>query len=406
MRKLFSLGDLYVSDFIKENEIARAGKHDLSLIIDERYGAARLEKCTPIHSMFGKYWYRSGVNTTMKKELFDIVESINKVQKLEKNDLWLDIACNDGTLLGFVDQKLIRMGIDPAEESFLVESRLVSDEIIQDYFTLDSFNRSKYKSKKAKVITCIAMFYDLDNPIDFLNDVKKVLDDDGLFVIQMSYTPLMIKQLAFDNICHEHVYYWSLTSLQKLMVEAGLKIVDCQLNDVNGGSFRVYIKKEKSDITKFATRPYRDVCNIRVASTLQWEETQNLDSIKTWSDFYKGIEDLKKQTIDFIKEEKSKGKIICGYGASTKGNTLLQYFELDNTLIDAIAERSPYKYGHKTIGTNIPIMSEEDVRSMNPDYFLVLPWHFISEFTKREVDFLNKGGKLIVPCPKFEIISK
>lgn len=406
MRKLFSLGDLYVSDFIKENEIARAGKHDLSLIIDERYGAARLEKCTPIHSMFGKYWYRSGVNTTMKKELFDIVESINKVQKLEKNDLWLDIACNDGTLLGFVDQKLIRMGVDPAEESFLVESRLVSDEIIQDYFTLDSFNRSKYKSKKAKVITCIAMFYDLDNPIDFLNDVKKVLDDDGLFVIQMSYTPLMIKQLAFDNICHEHVYYWSLTSLQKLMVEAGLKIVDCQLNDVNGGSFRVYIKKEKSDITKFATRPYRDVCNIRVASTLQWEETQNLDSIKTWSDFYKGIEDLKKQTIDFIKEEKSKGKIICGYGASTKGNTLLQYFELDNTLIDAIAERSPYKYGHKTIGTNIPIMSEEDVRSMNPDYFLVLPWHFISEFTKREVDFLNKGGKLIVPCPKFEIISK
>lgn len=406
MRKLFSLGDLYVSDFIKENEIARAGKHDLSLIIDERYGAARLEKCTPIHSMFGKYWYRSGVNTTMKKELFDIVESINKVQKLEKNDLWLDIACNDGTLLGFVDQKLIKMGIDPAEESFLVESRLVADEIIQDYFTLDSFNRSKYKSKKAKVITCIAMFYDLDNPIHFLNDVKKVLDDDGLFVIQMSYTPLMIKQLAFDNICHEHVYYWSLTSLQKLMVEAGLKIVDCQLNDVNGGSFRVYIKKEKSDITKFATRPYRDVCNIRVASTLQWEETQNLDSIKTWSDFYKGIEDLKKQTIDFIKEEKSKGKIICGYGASTKGNTLLQYFELDNTLIDAIAERSPYKYGHKTIGTNIPIMSEEDVRSMNPDYFLVLPWHFISEFTKREVDFLNKGGKLIVPCPKFEIISK
>ena len=404
MRKLFSLGELYVSDFIKENEIARAGKHDLTLVIDERYGAARLEKCTPIHSMFGKYWYRSGVNTTMKKELFDIVENIKKVQKLEKDDLWLDIACNDGTLLSYVDQHLIKLGIDPAEESFLVESRLVSNEIIQDYFTLDSFNRSKYKSKKAKVITCIAMFYDLDNPIDFLNDVKEVLDDDGLFVIQMSYTPLMIKQLAFDNICHEHVYYWSLLSLQKLMMEAGLKIVDCQLNDVNGGSFRVYIKKENSDITKFATRPYRDVCDIRIESILLWEETQHLDSTKTWLDFYQGIEDLKKQTVDFIKGEKLKGKKICGYGASTKGNTLLQYFGLDNTLIDAIAERSPYKYGHKTIGTNIPIMSEDEVRLMNPDYFLILPWHFISEFTKREIDFLNKGGKLIVPCPKFEII--
>jgi hypothetical protein len=342
----------------------------------------------------------------MKKELFDIVENIKKVQKLEKDDLWLDIACNDGTLLSYVDQHLIKLGIDPAEESFLVESRLVADEIIQDYFSLDSFNRSKYKSKKAKVITCIAMFYDLDNPIDFLNDLKGVLDDDGLFVIQMSYTPLMIKQLAFDNICHEHVYYWSLMSLQKLMVEAGLKIVDCQLNDVNGGSFRVYIKKESSDMTKFATRPYRDVCDVRIESILQWEETQHLDSTKIWLDFYQGIEDLKKQTVDFIKGEKLNGKKICGYGASTKGNTLLQYFGLDNTLIDAIAERSPYKYGHKTIGTNIPIMSEDEVRSMNPDYFLVLPWHFISEFTKRETEFLNKGGKLIVPCPKFEIISK
>ena len=406
MKKLFTLGDLYVSDFIKENEISRAGKHDLTLIIDERYGAARLEKCTPIHSMFGKYWYRSGVNLTMKKELFDIVENIKKVQKLERDDLWLDIACNDGTLLSYVDQHINKLGIDPAEESFAVESRLVADEIIQDYFTLESFNRSKYKSKKAKVITCIAMFYDLDEPIDFLNDIKEVLDDDGLFVIQMSYTPLMIKQLAFDNICHEHVYYWSLMSLQKLMIQSGLNVVDCQLNDVNGGSFRVYIKKEGSDISKFATRPYRDVCNVRIESILQWEETQYLDSIKTWLDFYQGIEDLKKQTVDFIKGEKLKGKKICGYGASTKGNTLLQYFGLDNTLIDAIAERSPYKYGHKTIGTNIPIMSEDDVRLMNPDYFLVLPWHFISEFTKREEDFLNKGGKLIVPCPKFEIISK
>ncbi len=406
MKKLFSLGELYVSDFIKQDEEARAGKHDLTLIIDERYGAARLEKCTPIHSMFGKYWYRSGVNSTMKKELFDIVENIKKVQKLEKDDLWLDIACNDGTLLSYVGQHINKLGIDPAEDSFAVESRLVADDIIQDYFTLESFNRSKFKSKKSKVITCIAMFYDLDEPIDFLNDVKEVLDDDGLFVIQMSYTPLMIKQLAFDNICHEHVYYWSLSSLEKLMIEAGLKIVDCQLNDVNGGSFRVYIKKMESDITKFATRPYRDVCDIRIESIRQWEQTQYLDSLKTWLDFYQGIEDLKKQTVDFIKEEKSKGKIICGYGASTKGNTLLQYFGLDNTLIDAIAERSPYKFGHKTIGTNIPILSEDDVRKMKPDYMLVLPWHFISEFTEREKEYLNGGGKFIVPCPKFEIIGK
>jgi SAM-dependent methyltransferase len=405
-KKLFSLGKLYVSDFINKDEDARAGKHDMTLVIDGRYGAARLETCTPIHSMFGKYWYRSGINQTMRTELKGIVDSVTSVQKLNEGDLWLDIACNDGTLLSFVPDGIKKLGIDPAEDSFKNESSKIADEVIQDFFTLENFKKSKFKKKKAKVVTCIAMFYDLDEPVEFLKDVTKVLDDDGLFVLQMSYTPLMIKQLAFDNICHEHVYYWGLASIEKLLKKAGLKIVDCQLNDVNGGSFRIYIKKKKSDVTTFATAPYRDVCNIRVESLIKWEKGLKLDKEEIWLDFYNRIEALKKETVDFIKAEKSKGKIICGYGASTKGNTLLQYFGLDNTLIDAIAERSPYKFGLKTIGTNIPILSEEDVREMNPDYMLILPWHFISEFIKREDEFLSKGGKFIVPCPNFQIIEK
>jgi len=405
-KKLFSLGELYVSDFINVDSDARAGKHDMTLVIDERYGAARLDKCTPIHSMFGKYWYRSGINTTMRNELKGIVESVQSVHKLNDGDLWLDIACNDGTLLSYVPSNVKKLGIDPAEDSFKEESSKIADEIIQDYFTLESFKRSKFKKKKASVVTCIAMFYDLDEPISFLKDVSKVMEDDGLFIIQMSYTPLMIKQLAFDNICHEHVYYWGLTSMQKLLNKAGLKVVDAQVNDVNGGSFRLYIKKKKSNVTSFATAPYRDVCNVRVESLAKWEKSLKLDKEEIWIDFFKRIETLKEQTVNFIKEEKAKGKVICGYGASTKGNTLLQYFGLDNTLIDAIAERSPYKFGLKTIGTNIPIKSEEEVREMNPDYMLVLPWHFISEFIKREDEFLSKGGKFIVPCPTFEIIGK
>ena len=405
-KKLFSLGDLYVSDFINVDTDARAGKHDMTLVIDERYGAARLEKCTPIHSMFGKYWYRSGINQTMRTELKGIVDSVTSVQKLNEGDLWLDIACNDGTLLSFVPDGIKKLGIDPAEDSFVAESSKIADDIVQDFFTLGNYKKSKFKKKKAKVVTCIAMFYDLDEPVDFLKDVSKVMDDDGLFVIQMSYTPLMIKQLAFDNICHEHVYYWGLASMEKLLKKAGLKIVDCQVNDVNGGSFRIYIKKKKSAVTSFATAPYRDVCNVRVESLLKWEKGLKLDKEAIWLDFFNRIEELKKETVDFIKAEKAKGKVICGYGASTKGNTLLQYFGLDNTLIDAIAERSPYKFGLKTIGTNIPILSEEDVRAMNPDYMLVLPWHFIAEFVKREDEFLSKGGKFIVPCPTFEIIRK
>jgi hypothetical protein len=215
----------------------------------------------------------------------------------------------------------------------------------------------------------------------------------------------MLEQLAFDNICHEHIYYYSLFNLKTLMNNNGFDIVDVQLNDINGGSFRVYLMKTTSDKTKFASQPYRDVCNFRINSLLEYELKLKLDNVQTWINFYNKINELKEQTISFIKQEKEKGKVIWGYGASTKGNTLLQYFNLDNTLIDGIAERSTFKYGLKTVGTNIPIYSEEEMRKIKPDYLLILPWHFIKEFKDRENEYLKNGGKFIVPCPKFEIIG-
>lgn len=401
------LGSHYVSDFVKnESDYEGRKKYSLDLVLDEEIGAARLTGMAPSETMWGKYWYRSGINATMKKELGNVVSEISSRIKYKEDDIWLDIACNDGTLLSQVPNEFIKLGIDPADDTFLEESSKFA-KVIQDYFSFDAFQKTGYGDKKVKVITTIAMFYDLLDPNPFIQDVCKILDDNGVWVLQLSYTPLMIKQLAFDNICHEHAYYYSVTSFQKLFKNHGLKIVDCSLNDVNGGSFRVYVQKESADVTSFGTSPLRDVCNFRIQSLLDYEEKHyDLSDVKLWEEFQSNIEDLKKQTVEFIKEEKAKGKIICGYGASTKGNTLLQWFGLDHTLIDAIAERSPYKFGLKTIGTNIPILSEEEVRAMKPDYMLVLPWHFISEFIQREDEYLSNGGKFIVPCPKFEIISK
>lgn len=404
MEELFTLGNLYVSDFLKDNESTRGGKIELKLMMDDS-GCVRIESPAPLDVMYGKYWYRSGINKTMKDELKNIVDSITNLIRLKENDLWIDIACNDGTLLSHVPKDFIRVGIDPVDDSYRVESEKHSNLIIQDYFTSDVFKKSKFGNLKAKVITSIAMFYDLEEPKKFVNDVKEVLDDDGIWVLQLSYTPLMIKQLAFDNICHEHLYYYSLFNIKNLFEECGIDIVDVQLNDVNGGSFRVYCMKNISDKTKFSTQPYRDVCNFRIDSLLDYESTLKLNNKNTWIEFYNNINELKNKTVSFIKEEKSKGKKIWGYGASTKGNTLLQYFGLDHTLIDGIAERSIHKFGLKTVGTNIPIYSEDEMRKSSPDYLLVLPWHFINEFTERESDFLKKGGKFIVPCPKFQIIS-
>ncbi|NBO36198.1 methyltransferase domain-containing protein [bacterium] len=405
MVELFSLGNLYVSDFIPKNQLPALETVELKMLLDPETGAVRLEKTAPLNHMYGKYWYRSGVNDSMKKELNSIVNSILEVVKLKENDLWIDIACNDGTLLSYVPQNLIKIGIDPADDSFKKESEKHAHLIIQDYFSADVFQKSVFGNLKAKVITSIAMFYDLENPAKFIQNVVEILDDDGVWVLQLSYTPLMLEQLAFDNICHEHIYYYSLFNIKKLFQKFGIQIMDVQLNETNGGSFRIYCMKENAQISKFGTQPHRDVCKFRVKSLLAYEKTLNLNEVEIWLEFFDKINELKEKTVAFIKEQRAKGKTVWGYGASTKGNTLLQYFGLDNSLIDGIAERSIHKFGLKTVGTNIPIYSEDEMRKAKPDFLLVLPWHFINEFTERERDFLSSGGKFIVPCPKFQIIS-
>ena len=407
MKKLLELGEHYVSDFIKPGADMRETKPwSLDLYLDETIGAARLDGVAPLDKMYGQYWYRSGINASMTKQLGEIVNEITGRVKINDDDIWLDIACNDGTLLRQVPNNMIKIGIDPADDSYLAESRKVATSVVQDFFSLDAFNRTGFAGRKAKVITCIAMFYDLDNPRPFIRDAYNILEDDGVFVLQMSYTPLMLKQLAFDNICHEHVYYYSLNSIKQLFEDEGFVLRDCSLNDTNGGSFRVYFQKNTSNKRNFATAPLRDVCDFRIASTLALEESHwDISKPELWRAFGENIEDLKTQVINFLQQAKKDGKKVYGYGASTKGNTLLQLFGITPDLLVAIAERSPYKFGLKTVGTNIPICSEEEMRAAKPDYLLVLPWHFIDEFVKREQDFIANGGKLVVPCPQFQIIG-
>lgn len=376
----------------------------MALTFDLDTCLVRLDKAADPDFMYGRYWYRSGINQSMKNELAGIVESITKVKPLKDGDVWLDIACNDGTLLSYVPDNLFRVGIDPVDDTFKAEAEKVSDVIVQDYFSLNAYDSAT--SKSASVVTCIAMFYDLDDPRPFLEDVYDALDDDGLFVLQMSYTPLMLQQLAFDNICHEHVYYYTLYTLKNLLNRAGFRVMDCQLNDVNGGSFRVYAMKADGDPATFGTQPYRDVCAMRVQSLLTNERANRFNTPEVWFDFFDAVQDLKHNTRQFIEQVRSEGKTVWGYGASTKGNTLLQFFGLDHTMIGAIAERSPYKFGLRTIGTDIPIVSEEEMREAKPDYMLVLPWHFRAEFLQRERGYLQNGGQFIFPCPVFDVVGE
>ena len=404
MIKLFTLGNIYISDFIKDGEENNGIRHDLQLVMDENTRVVKLETTAPLNKMFGRYFYRSGINESMVKELKEIVDSALSLIKTKDGDIFCDIACNDGTLLSFVPKNLTRIGIDPADDSFKKESQIHSDLIIQEFFSAKTYIASKYGNHKIKILTAIAVFYDIENTDEFLQDVYKVLDDEGLFVIQLSHSGLMIDQVAFDNILAEHQKYFCLNTLNPYLKRNGFKIVDCQLNFTNGGSFRVYIRKKTANDNLFSTQAHRDVCNYRIESLNFYERIRKLEEEETWMNFYDKINALKKQTVDFIKKVKSEGKTVWGYSASSKGNTLLQYFELDNSLIAAIAERSEFKWGLKTIGTNIPIVSEDEFRKAKPDYCLVLSWGFIGNFVEREKDYLDGGGKFIVPCPKFLII--
>lgn len=406
MKKLLTFGSHHVSDFLSACDDKVRKKYSLDLYLDETIGAARLMELAPSSEMWGQYWYRSGINQSMKIELNNIATQITNRIKFAKNDIWLDIACNDGTMFNFIPNDFTKVGMDPCDDSYYCESSKLAY-VIQDYFSFEGWSQGLYADKKAKVITSIAMFYDLDDPHKFVEDIKKVLCIDGVWVMQLSYTPLMLEQMAFDNICHEHVYYYCLTSLKRLLEMHDMKIVDAELNDTNGGSIRVYIQHNSAPLASFGTTPLRDVCNFRIASILEYEKNNfDLSDKNLWDEFAKRLDELKKSVVDFINQANSEGKKIYGYGASTKGNTLLQYFGLDHNSIVAIAERSPYKFGLKTVGSNIPIISEEEMRAAKPDYLLILPWCFISEFVEREKDFLDSGGKFIIPCPKFEIIGK
>lgn len=400
LEPIVSLGDIAVSDFVDEQNVtAQIAPLDLVLCDSTRGGCGLLQLRHTVspENMYRTYWYRSGMNATMTRELEAIARTAERIASLVTGDYVIDIGANDGTLLrGYTVHGLQTIGFEPAQ-NLGQYNQVGTTEIIQDFFNVQSW-RDRHGAEKAKVITAIAMFYDLDDPNAFVGDLASCLDQAGVAIIQMSYLPLMLSQNAFDNICHEHLEYYSLLSLEYLLARHGLEVFDVELNDVNGGSYRAYIRHRGAGVTAPVG------ADVRVASLRAYEEKLKLETPEGYADFVRRLESLKKKTCEFIRSEVEAEKKVYVYGASTKGNTLLQYYGLDSTLITAAAERNSDKWGKKTVATHIPIISEADARAQKPDYFLVLPWHFLDEFLMREKEYLKGGGAFIVPLPEFRVI--
>jgi len=396
LTSLYSLGTQYVNNFIKPHEMDKCIEAPLEMIFCENCTLLQLKHTAPQELLYaGYYWYRSSVTDTMKQALRDITAKVEKIFDLKQGDVVLDIGSNDGTMLRtYTVPGLITVGVEPAD-NLVKEGKEHLSHHIHDFWNYEVYD--KIVQKKAKIITAIGMFYDMEDPNQFIADSAKALSEDGVFIAQLMCLKNMLDSNDVGNICHEHLEYYSFKSLEYLFNNNGLEIFDVEINNVNGGSYRIFARKIGS-LVKGDKGTVERVQAVR-------ESEKNLDNKQVHIDFYNRLEDNKRKCVTFIKKEVLEGKKVWVYGASTKGNVILQYYGLDHTLIEAAAERSPWKWGKYTVGTMIPCVSEEDARKAQPDYFLVLPYAFFDEFYDREKDWRKKGGKFIVPLPEFRVVS-
>jgi len=400
---IISLGNLYVTGFVSSEE-EQGMRVPLELVLCDKQqggcGLLQLKHTTPSEAMWGgQYWYKSAINRMIREDLNEIASRAADIAKPKENDILIDIGCNDGTLLGFypnLGQTLV--GFEPSK-NVAAEAKAKGFHVINNYFNAKNFEE-QFPGKKAKIITAISMFYDLDEPNQFIEDIVSCLDKNGLFIIQQNYLAGMLQQNAFDNICHEHLEYYSLDSLNHLLNKHGLEVFDAELNDINGGSIRTYIRFKGSSVIQ------TEEARKRIKNIEETEEKLNLGNAQTYHDFAARINHIKKQLWDFIKQEQANGKVIAACGASTRGNTTLQYFDLTPKEIVSISDRNPDKWGKKTIGSLIPIISPEEMKKLKPDYQLVLIWHIFRGIGDDEKEFVNSGGKFILPLPEFRVVGK
>jgi len=361
----------------------------------ESCGLVQLKHTYNLEDLYGEnYGYRSGLNHSMVEHLNGIVREIEKRVDLKPGDLVIDIASNDGTLLSAYPKEggFTLLGIDPTSAKFK-EHYPDHIQYIPEFFSASIVDQTV--GQKARVITSIAMFYDLEDPVDFVTQIYNTLTDDGIWVFEQSYMPAMVQNTSYDTICHEHLEYYGLKQIKWLMDKVGFNILDVVFSDANGGSFRITVAKKDSD----------HIANDSlVAQILEKEMQDGFEGMEVYREFTRNVELHKKELVEKIKSIQAEGKKIVGYGASTKGNVILQYCGITENEISCIAEVNEFKFGRVTPGTKIPIISEDEAHDLEPDYFMVLPWHFRDNIIGRESEYLKTGGHLFFPLPQVDIV--
>ena len=391
---VLSLGEQALTGVFPKTKGEQVSKGNLDLVWCSACGLLQMKQSYNLSEMYGmNYGYRSGLNQSMVNHLASKARYLERLTFLTERNLVVDIGSNDGTLLNSYETKCIKVGIDPTAAKFRQYYNKDVD-VIPEFFPSKTFDND-YADIKAKIITSIAMFYDLEDPTAFVRAIEQRLADDGIWHFEQSYMPSMLRMNAYDAVCHEHLEFYSYDVLEKILRQCNLRVVDIQMNAVNGGSIAITACKKSA--------PYQT--NIPISMWLRGQESNmHLNTPTPYRQFEERVYRHRKDLYDLVNSLVNNGDLVLGYGASTKGNVLLQFCGLTEREIPCIADVNPDKFGCYTPGTGIPIVSEKEAREMHPDYFLVFPWHFKNSILEREKEFTERGGRFIFPLPEIEIV--
>ncbi len=396
LRAVLHLGDQHLTGVFPERPDDSITRGPLELVFCPEGGLLQLHHSYDLREMYGlNYGYRSGLNRSMVQHLQSKVHELERRMTPRPGDIVVDIGSNDATLLRSYRQPgLRRLGIDPTGIKF-AEYYPADVQLVPDFFSADAY-RAVFGNEGAHIVTSVAMFYDLEDPLAFVRDVASILAPDGIWHLEQSYMPAMLEATAYDTICHEHLEYYALQQIQWMTERAGLKILDVTMNDANGGSFAVTVAHESASMRSDEAA---------IAELIERERRMGLCTETPYREFAQRVFAHRDALRSTVRELNARGKTVFGYGASTKGNVLLQFCGFTPEDIPFIAEVNPFKFGRFTPGTGIPIISEREAHALAPDYFLVLPWHFRDNILSRERQYLAEGGRLIFPLPDVNIVG-
>ena len=393
LAEILDFGDLVLTGVFPASPEEQVSSGRVRLLLCQECGLVQLGDTFPPEEMYGdNYGYRSGLNASMVAHLERIARRLQQRVGLAPGDRVLDIGANDGTLLrSYTVPGLARVGIDPTIAKF---REFYPDDIlaVDDFFSAAAYNA--VMDGPARVVTSIAMFYDLEDPVAFARDIRSVMTDDGVWYFEQSYMPWMLRSGAYDTICHEHLEYYSLTTIKRILDDAGLHLIDAATNAVNGGSISVVASPTPGDGP-----------SVYAQWLLEQEANDRVHSPESWVEFRQKVRSRQKDLHSLLTRLVDSGASVMALGASTKGNVLVMTTPVTTDLVTQVGDVNPYKFGRYLPGSGIPIVSQDDVLAARPDYLLILPWHFRETFMQSLAPYLADGGRLIFPLPDLEVVG-